>query len=77
MSSRKRPEYRAPGPSDWIMRRSVEKMVVLAAFFDTRVDEEKRLFSSVVSSGVDGIEASEEEMGFELTCALALATLNG
>ena len=77
MSSRKRPEYRAPGPLDWIMLRSVEKMVVLAAFFDTRVDEEARLFSAVASSGLDGIEALEDEMVSELTCALALATLNG
>ncbi len=60
-----------------MMLRRVEKMVVLTALSDARVDEEAGVLSSLLSAETDGIEASEDETDFELTCTLALATLNG
>lgn len=60
-----------------MMRNMVEKMVVLTALVDAREDEEAGDFSSFLSGGAEDNQASEDETDFELTCALALATLKG
>lgn len=59
------------------MLKRVEKMVVLIALFDTRLDEAAEFFLSLYLAEMECTEASEDETDFELTCALALATLNG